>query len=129
MTTRARRGLQRILFGAVVALCALLSVGGEAADDDRNARPPRDEADLRYWLENMVWQHHFSTAEIREATGLSEETSVAALKKFGIRPETKPKRPADAPLLVLAYPGGRHTRIGFLDGAVRPQCESKVPVF
>src|SRR5262249_41132707 len=33
------------------------------------------------------------------------------------------------PLLVLPYPGGRHPRIGFLDGAVRPQRETKVSVF
>jgi hypothetical protein len=129
MTTRARRGLQRILFGPVVALCAVLSVRGESADDDRNARPPGDETDLRYWLENMVWHHRYSTAEIREATGLSDEKIAAALKKFDIRPETKPKRPADASLLVLPYPGGRHPRIGFLDGAVRPQRETKVSIF
>jgi hypothetical protein len=32
-------------------------------------------------------------------------------------------------LLVLPYPGGRHPRIGFLDGAVAPQRETKVSVF
>jgi hypothetical protein len=31
--------------------------------------------------------------------------------------------------LVLPYPGGRHPRIGFLEGAVRPQRETKVSVF
>jgi hypothetical protein len=30
---------------------------------------------------------------------------------------------------VLPYPGGRHPRIGFLDGAIRPQRETKVSVF
>ena len=38
-------------------------------------------------------------------------------------------RAPDAPVLVLPYPGGRHPRIGFLDGAIRPQRESKVSVF
>jgi hypothetical protein len=31
--------------------------------------------------------------------------------------------------LVLPYPGGRHPRIGFLDGAIRPQRETKVSIF
>jgi len=30
---------------------------------------------------------------------------------------------------VLPYPGGRHPRIGFLDGAVNPQRETKISVF
>ena len=32
-------------------------------------------------------------------------------------------------MLVLPYPGGRHPRIGFLEGAVDPQRETKVSVF
>jgi hypothetical protein len=31
-------------------------------------------------------------------------------------------------LFVLPYPGGRHPRIGFLDGAVNPQRETKISV-
>ncbi|HET6328464.1 MAG TPA: polysaccharide deacetylase family protein [Planctomycetaceae bacterium] len=94
-----------------------------------NARPPKDEADLRHWLENMVRYHHFTTAEMRAATGLSSEAIDAAVARFAIRAETKPARSSDAPLLVLPYPGGRHPRIGFLDGAIRPQRETKLSVF
>ena len=32
-------------------------------------------------------------------------------------------------VFVLPYPGGRHPRIGFLEGAIRPQRETKVSVF
>src|SRR5262249_52631194 len=32
-------------------------------------------------------------------------------------------------LKVLPYPGGRHPRIGFLDGAIRPQRETKFSAF
>ena len=46
-----------------------------------------------------------------------------------ITPDNKPQRAPEAPLLTLAYPGGRHPRIGFLDGAVRPQRETKISVF
>jgi peptidoglycan/xylan/chitin deacetylase (PgdA/CDA1 family) len=94
-----------------------------------NFRRPAQDDDLRRWLQNMVWYHHFTTAEIREATGLSAEEIREALDRFAIRPETRPKRPADAPLLVLPYPGGRHPRIGFLDGAIRPQRDTKLSVF
>jgi hypothetical protein len=96
---------------------------------EANFRKPKDDADLRYWLENMVWHHQFSEAEITAATGLSKGEIAAALKKFNISAATKPKRPADAPLLVLPYPGGRHPRIGFLEGAIDPQRETKVSVF
>ncbi|MHC4520193.1 MAG: hypothetical protein ACYTAS_16505, partial [Planctomycetota bacterium] len=39
------------------------------------------------------------------------------------------ERDANAPLLVLPYPGGRHPRIGFLEGAIDPQRETKFSVF
>ncbi len=97
--------------------------------DAPNLRRPANDAELRYWLENMVWRHQFSAAEIQAATGLSNQDIAAGLKRFNIVPETKPKRAAEAPLLVLPYPGGRHPRIGFLDGAIRPQRETKVSVF
>ena len=107
-------------------LGTLLAIAGEPPS---NVRPPRDEADLRYWLGNMVWHHQFSPDEVRAATGLSADEIAAALKRFDISAATRPRRPADASLLVLPYPGGRHPRIGFLDGAVRPQRETKVSVF
>src|SRR5262245_50114341 len=97
--------------------------------DHPNHRKPASDADLRYWLENMVWGHRFSVDEVVAATGLSAGEAGAALKRFDISPQTKPKRAADSPLQVLPYPGGRHPRIGFLDGAVRPQRETKISVF
>jgi hypothetical protein len=63
------------------------------------------------------------------ATGLPEPEIVAALQKFDLRPENAPPRDPNGPLLVLPYPGGRHPRIGFLDGAIRPQRETKVSIF
>jgi len=99
------------------------------AEEPPTHRKPTSEADLRNWLENMVWHHRFTTEEITAATGLSAREIDAALEKFDIHPENKPKRGKDAPLLVLPYPGGRHPRIGFLEGAVNPQRETKVSVF
>jgi hypothetical protein len=108
----------------------LVAAPAAPAEGERaNARRPASAADLRYWLENMVWYHRFTPAEITAATGLSEAEAAAALKEWDIRSQTRPKRPADAPLLVLPYPGGRHPRIGFLEGAIDPQRETKVSVF
>jgi hypothetical protein len=77
----------------------------------------------------MVWYHRFSTEEIQSATGLGRDEINAALKRFRISEASRPRRGDDAPLLVLPYPGGRHPRIGFLDGAVNPQRETKISVF
>src|SRR5688572_10523982 len=110
---------------SIAVLCLLQSADAEPP----NFRRPASDAELRYWLENMVWHHRFTAAEIEAATGLSPKESAAALERLNISPATTPKRPADGPLLVLPYPGGRHPRIGFLDGAVRPQRETKVSVF
>ncbi|MHC4656423.1 MAG: hypothetical protein ACYS91_15630 [Planctomycetota bacterium] len=101
----------------------------EADTTVANARKPRDDKELKYWLENMVWYHHFTNEEIRTATGLTDNKIAGVLKKFNIRQGNRPKRGADAPLLVMPYPGGRHPRIGFLDGAIEPQRETKFSVF
>ncbi|MCH7687516.1 MAG: polysaccharide deacetylase family protein [Planctomycetes bacterium] len=103
-----------------------LLAAGESLD---NFRHPENDADLRSWLENMVWHHRYSVEEVEAATGLLPDEVIAALNKFDIRPQTKPKRSADAPILVLPFPGGRHPRTGFLDGCIRPQRETKVSVF
>lgn len=113
------------------ALVALLLTRSASlgADEPSNARRPTNEADLRYWLENMVWHHRFQPSEITAATGIEEAEIGAALRRLNITPDNKPTRPADAALLTLPYPGGRHPRIGFLEGAIRPQRETKVSVF
>lgn len=122
---------QRLIVQFSCLLVVGISVGAlrGAELDQRNYRKPTNDPDLRYWLQNMVWYHHFTTDEIKSATGLDENEISAALKKFKITPDNRPKQPAEAPLLVLPYPGGRHPRIGFLDGAVNPQREAKVSVF
>jgi hypothetical protein len=99
------------------------------AEEPGNHRRPAGETELRYWLENMILHHHFTTEEVVAATGLTAEEVTAAVKRLDIRAGNRLARAKDAPLLVLPYPGGRHPRIGFLDGAVRPQRETKVSVF
>jgi len=115
----------RFTWLAVAVSFALQLVAAEPT----NHRKPASDAELSYWLENMVWHHGFSINEIRDATGLSREEIAYAKRKFNIRPDSKPKRQAGDPLLVMPYPGGRHPRIGFLEGAIRPQRETKISVF
>jgi len=93
-----------------------------------NTRPATGAA-LRRWLENMAVYHRFSIGEICAATGMTAEQTHAALKKQGLVDRPFPVKKPDQPLTILPYPGGRHPRIGFLDGAIRPQRETKFSVF
>src|SRR5262245_16444810 len=86
-------------------------------------RPPKDEADLQYWLANMQ-AHRYSIAEMHAVTGLASNSIAAALARIPV-----PSPPTNTGLRVFPYPGGRHPRIGFLDGAIDPQRETKVSVF
>lgn len=119
----------RPLLALALGVLAALPPTAKGDSAHPNSRRPADDKELRSWLENMVWHHRFSDAEIRSATGLEVAEIEAARERFHIHPETKPTRAPEAPLLVLPYPGGRHPRIGFLDGAVDPQRETKVSVF
>ena len=96
------------------------------ADGAVEARSSTSEAELKYWLENLVRYHGFSVEEAATATGLSQEAARKKLAEFGIEPESQRGRES---LLVLPWPGGRHPRIGFLEGAILPQRETKVSVF
>src|SRR5436190_8661833 len=116
-----------LLFALFLAL--LLGASTSAQDAKSEARPARNDAELRTWLQRMVWHHGYSMEEMQSVLGLPKDEITAALAKFDIRPETKPKRASDGPLLLMPYPGGRHPRIGFLDGAVNPQRETKLSIF
>jgi hypothetical protein len=121
---------RRVLVGALI--CSLVISAGLTAwlqADDQQPRRPKSDAELRFWLTNMLVQHRFTNEEAAAATGLSADEITAATKRLAIDPNAKRERAAEAPLLVVPYPGGRHPRIGFLEGAVNPQRETKVSVF
>jgi hypothetical protein len=118
----------RLAAGTLACLLSLLALSA-AEPSPSNARRPGNDDELRYWLENMVRHHRFTTAEVSEATGMSTDEVSSAIARFDIAGGRRPLRPPVAPLLVLPYPGGRHPRIGFLDGAIRPQRETKISVF
>jgi peptidoglycan/xylan/chitin deacetylase (PgdA/CDA1 family) len=95
-----------------------------------NFRRPRSDDELRSWLKNMIEDHGFTEFEASAATGLSTDEITAAICRFSIQKLVNSKQANPHSVLkILPYPGGRHPRIGFLDGAIRPQRETKVSVF
>ena len=118
-------------FGLCAALSATMTGYAEepAADDKPNYRRPTDDEQLRQWLTHLIAYPRYSLGEVHAATGMQTAEIKRALARFKIRSGDRPRREPGNPLVVLPYPGGRHPRIGFLDGAVRPQRETKVSVF
>lgn len=114
----------KYLHPAVLLLLASIVV---AADTKPTGRKPASDAELKYWLLNTQ-RHGYSDAETAQALTISEVDVVSARKRLDIKPADLPKA-MHGQLLVLPYPGGRHPRIGFLDGAVNPQRETKASVF
>jgi peptidoglycan/xylan/chitin deacetylase (PgdA/CDA1 family) len=85
-------------------------------------------SDLQYWLENMLRFHHYTLAEAAEVCGLTEtevEHKAADLGLYPARPETGEGKQ----IRILPYPGGRHPRIGFKEGAINPMRGTKASVF
>jgi hypothetical protein len=120
------------LLGCWFPVSAALGAGQEIVTNRPalvEARRPQTQAELRRWLENMIWEHGFSVEEVRAATGLNVAEIVTAQTTYHIFPTNRPERAKGEQLLVLPYPGGRHPRIGFLEGAQNPQRETKVSVF
>lgn len=125
---------RRCLLGGILLACALLiptSWGGEspAATASVSPRIPRTDADFRYWLQNMITFHGYSVDEVVSATGLSADQVTQAMAAYRISAKSKLPPVESAALRVLPYPGGRHPRIGFLEGAIDPQRETKLSVF
>jgi peptidoglycan/xylan/chitin deacetylase (PgdA/CDA1 family) len=93
--------------------------------DGSNARPAKSDAELHGWLFSMLVHHRYTPAEAGAALGLTADEVNSAAKRLNITTE----RPDGLRPGVLPYPGGRHPRAGFLDGAIRPRRETKVSLF
>jgi len=126
-----------------LSLVLLIGWTGSVVADQQppTARLPQGSTDQAEWLENMIRHHRFTAAEVRAATGLPDEVIAAALKQWAVPPgsvsEASPESPAsgsgtagvDGKIRVLPYPGGRHPRLGFFEGAIDPQRDTKVSLF
>ncbi|HVC95933.1 MAG TPA: polysaccharide deacetylase family protein [Pirellulales bacterium] len=87
-------------------------------------------AELPYWLENMVRHHRFTWSEAAQVTGLDVEALKARAKQIGLDPSQQSPGTENAKTIrVLPYPGGRHPRKGYGEGAILPQRGTKVSIF
>lgn len=129
--SRASLSLFRRHCNLLAFALALLTNSPTVADDvDRvTPRPLKSAADRHYWLENMVGWHHFTSDEAALATGLDKREIEKAVREQSIAPRPWTAKKPGEPIRILPYPGGRHPRIGFRDGAIDPQRETKVSVF
>ncbi len=82
------------------------------------AVPPPAPDERTFWLETCA-AHGYGAVETAMATGL--EAPEVARRAVAT--------PAPPPFAILPYPGGRHPRIGFLDGAVDPHRDTKFSLF
>jgi len=108
----------------------------ELDDTDQVARAARqlgDGPEREAWLENMLVHHRLTIDELRKATGLSLNDAATLWRRYNLPddPDATPaaNRSPPQPTRVLPYPGGRHPRRGFLDGALTPQRDTKVSIF
>lgn len=95
----------------------------DARADGSQRRPPADPKETAAWLNDMI-DHAFTRDEMRQVTGFDDARLTQELARL---PRREP--PARGVVRILPYPGGRHPRIGFLEGALAPQRETKVSVF
>ncbi len=140
-------------FGCSTLMFVCLLGGDLRADDPANEIPidtvtgrrPQTQEELRYWLNNALVEHRMSFEETALALDMTElevrEAMIAYLlasdKELDLNLDSDlrrvieaiPAMPDPGLIRVLPYPGGRHPRIGFLDGAIDPQRETKVSVF
>jgi len=87
--------------------------------------PPRPKDPVNEWLE-VCADHGFSQVEMAQATGLEAPAVAQRIAAYGIQVDG---RPAPKPFTILPYPGGRHPRIGFLEGAIDPHRDTKFSLF
>lgn len=120
-TTRFFRSVPCVLYVLLIPFVPLFQ--------PRAANCAAPKTDLRFWLENMIWHHSYSPAEASEGLGLPEADIRAKMREWKITPETAPPRDPAAPIKVLPWAPGRHPRIGFLEGAVNPQRDTKLSIF
>lgn len=87
-------------------------------------------AELGYWLINMIHYHHYTREEVEKVTDLSADVLRQRAMELGLDDHAPPEpHEAEEKVRVLAYPGGRHPRIGFLAGAICPMRGTKASVF
>jgi len=89
--------------------------------------------DLGYWLKNMLEDHGYSLEEAAATSGLSVAEVELEARKLGLigrgSVASLRRQPESTPIRLLPYPGGRHPRSGFKEGAILPHRGTKASVF
>lgn len=102
-----------------------LPVADDLNQVEQTARKSVDDDQLNAWLDNMIVDHRYTADEVRWATGLTRER---AAEQVRLRTPASDAQEIQG-FRLRPYPGGRHPRRGFLNGAVDPQRDTKVSVF
>ncbi|MFA6239572.1 MAG: polysaccharide deacetylase family protein [Candidatus Hydrogenedentales bacterium] len=101
-------------------------------EGERLTLPPEvvaTRADLAYWLDNMLVQHGYTMEEAAEVSWLAPDELKRQAADLGIAVDAPREGTSPSMVRVLPYPGGRHPRIGFLEGAIDPQRGTKASFF
>jgi len=91
------------------------------------AKGPFPAGTERFWLENMIVHHGYSVDEAATGFGVERETIEKWVAEWRIEKSTLPD--SQGLVKVLPWAPGRHPRIGFLDGAIDPQRDTKLSIF
>jgi hypothetical protein len=85
-------------------------------------------SDPAYWLQNMLRDHQYTWEEVTEVMGRSPDEVRGQVQELHL--DIAPAgRGRGETFRLLPYPGGRHPRIGFLEGAILPHRGTKASVF
>ncbi len=109
----------------------MLSYRHSSQKEFENKLPPEvreTRENLSAWAVNMFADHRYSIAEAKAVTALPEQRLVE-LKDSVMTLVSKTKGSKMEKIKIAPYPGGRHPRIGFLDGAMDPMRGTKFSVF
>lgn len=82
--------------------------------------------DLNFWAPIMLHDHGYSIEEAAVTCAYPPELMQAKVDALELEPATQDD---SGTVKLLPYPGGRHPRIGFLEGAVDPMRGTKISVF
>jgi peptidoglycan/xylan/chitin deacetylase (PgdA/CDA1 family) len=94
-----------------------------------NFRRPNNDQELAFWLQNMLAYHQFSLVEGAAGTGMPPNEIEHAAERLKLLENFTGTMQKEGEVVVMPFPGGRHPRTGFRDGAIRPQRETKLSIF
>ncbi len=101
----------------------LVRYSGRTVEYPAEAASTREN--LAFWAPIMLHDHGYSIEEAAAVCWYPADLMQAKIDAL----ENEPRPHDEGTVKVLPYPGGRHPRIGFLEGAVDPMRGTKISVF